>query len=314
MTFLLATEGPLLEHVPSTHIAAKLALPLGILVFCGSVYLLLWSIYGAKKGALIYGTAFFGFTMLLGVYWWFGAPGTPVATGLQNFPGQAPDHYQPKWFGFEAGSERASFFPLTREGFEAFQTPAEYLGKAGVPPEQLDEDPMFRALVGDLEQAANVMLAQFLPTNELGAPLLGANRRQRIEQEIQRQGGTPPGKTRASPFLTARVATDEQGEPLIRVADDAGHRVAAAKLELVANFVNADPDLPPDPVQMVVEERTWFAFKDPGALWFPSAVWTVVSAVLFAGCLWGLDRIEQREKREREAAETPADADEPLKV
>jgi hypothetical protein len=74
--------------IPPDHLASRLAIPLGLLFFGGSVYLLLWSNYGAKKGAAIYGTAFFGFTLILGVFWWFGAPGTPQNLGVTFLPHQ----------------------------------------------------------------------------------------------------------------------------------------------------------------------------------------------------------------------------------
>jgi hypothetical protein len=86
-------------------------------------------------------------------------------------------------------------------------------------------------------------------------------------------------------------------------------------LQLLANTVKADPDVAPERETVVVEERTWNAFKDPGALWFPSAVWTIVSLVLFALSLFGLDRMEQREKALAAAAaeaEQPGDAREPV--
>ncbi|MBW3664842.1 MAG: hypothetical protein KY469_17215 [Actinobacteria bacterium] len=313
---ILATEGPLLEHVPADHIAAKLAIPLAILFFCGSVYVLLWAIYGAKKGALVYLTAFFGFTFLLGVYWWFGAPGTPVATGLVNFPGQPGDNYQGQWFPFEPGSERAEFFPISNEGLDSFQTVAEYVGQGGTPIGELEGDPNFSFISGDLSQGLNTMLAQFLPTDEQGTALIGPERRARIEEAFAEQAGElPDDRERASPFLTAQVATDDDGRALVRLTDSNGHRVAAARLQLLANTVNADENVAPERETFVVEERTWYAFKDPGALWFPSAVWTVVSLVLFALSLFGLDRMEQREKAVAAAAaeaEQPGEAREPV--
>ena len=107
--FLLAVESGVAGISPD-HIAADLAVPIAIVIFGGAMFALLWSNYGAKKGGLILGIGMFGFMGFIGVFWWFGAPGTPVATGLVNFPGQAADEYQPKWFPFEAGSERAEFF------------------------------------------------------------------------------------------------------------------------------------------------------------------------------------------------------------
>ena len=47
----------------------------------GSVYMLLASNFGALKGYLIAGTAFFGFLMMLSAVWLFGIPGTTPLTG-----------------------------------------------------------------------------------------------------------------------------------------------------------------------------------------------------------------------------------------
>ena len=109
------------EAVPATHPAARLAVPLGFLFFSGSVYLLLWSNYGAKKAGAIYGTAFFGFCTLLGIFWWLGAPGTPQNVGLQNLPGQAPNHYAARWFAFEPESDRSEFFGVADGSLDAFE-------------------------------------------------------------------------------------------------------------------------------------------------------------------------------------------------
>jgi hypothetical protein len=47
----------------------------------GSVYMLLASNFGALKGYLIAGTAFFGFLVMLSAVWLFGIPGTTPLTG-----------------------------------------------------------------------------------------------------------------------------------------------------------------------------------------------------------------------------------------
>jgi hypothetical protein len=287
---LLAAEA---EGVPPEHIAAKLAVPLGVLFFCGAVYLLLWSNFGAKKGALIYGTALFGFTTMLGVFWWFGAPGTPVATGLQNFPGQAPDAYQGAWYAFEPGSPRAQFFPSTND-LGSFQTVEEYVGTSDT------EAPGYAYIAGDLDQAVGRMLNQWLPTDEQGGLRIGAERRTALNEAA---GAPEEGEERASPFYTA----EQDG---IFLNDDGGTRVAGMRIITYANFVDSETGVltRSEPV----EEGTWFAFKDPGALWFPSAVWTGVSFVLFLVFLWALDAMEMREKRRRTEVEEAEDLAVPI--
>ena len=91
---------------------------------------------------------------------------------------------------------------------------------------------------------------------------------------------------------------------------DEGQRLAAAKLEVVAEFRNADGSTAGTAVVATTE---WFAFKDPGAIWLPSAVWTGISFLLFGLCLALLDRIEQREKREEVEVEEAMDVQVPIK-
>lgn len=290
-TFLLLAAET--HFVPPDHIAAKLAVPLGIVIFCGSVFLLLWSNYGAKKAAAIYSTALFGFCFVLGVFWWFGAPGTPVATGLQNFPGQAPDAYQGKWYAFEAGSPRAEFFP-SANNFDDFQTIDEYAGTDDL------TAPRRAFLSGDAEQGVGKMLAQWLPTDTEGGLRIGANRRQALQEAA---GSPEPGETRADPFYVAEVEE-------VRLTDDGGVRLAAARIVTRAVFVDGETgQVTRTPV---VEEGVWFAFKDPGALWFPSAVWTVIALVLFVLSLFWLDRLEQREKHRRMVVEEAEDLATPV--
>ncbi|MBW3657351.1 MAG: hypothetical protein KY457_01855 [Actinobacteria bacterium] len=294
LVYLLAAEA---GHVSPDHIAAKIAVPLGVVIFMGSVYLLLWSNYGAKKGALIYSVALFGFCFVLGIFWWFGAPGTPVATGLQNFPGQEPDAYLGKWYAFEPGSPRAEFFDAVNNESE-FETVAEYVGMEDVSDEALESDPMASFLRGDLDQATSRMLAQFLPVDEFGTTLLGAERRAAALEEA---GEPEPGERRADDFFTADLTPDTERQ----LTQSNGHTVAMSSLTLFANFVNEETGVVTRTVP--VETQTWFAFKDPGALWFPSAVWTAISLVLFLLSLYALDAMEQREKRIVGAVQEPED-------
>ena len=61
------------------------------------------------------------------------------------------------------------------------------------------------------------------------------------------------------------------------------------------------------------EPAVWFAFYDPGANLFPSALWTIVSLIGFALSLWWLDSLEQREKRfARVVIEQPEDLAVPI--
>lgn len=297
MTALLTAQGfHLATEIPADHVAAQVALPLGILFFCGSLYVLIWSIYGAKKGALIFGTALFAVASMIGVFWWFGAPGSPPGQGLRYFPGQDAEQYIARWYPMEPGSERADYFDSTND-LEMLETPEEYLGMEDMPAEERQERPAFRELVGDLDTAVSRMVDAYLPLSDGGTPLIGADRRQEM---IEAAGEPPEGLERDTPFLTARALDhpEDPMRPFARVGTERGLRVVGAPLEVVANFTGFDPDTDePLREEVVVEEAVWFVFQDPGALWFPSAVWTMIALVLFGACLFGLDLTERREKR-----------------
>ena len=295
---ILATEG----GVPADHIAAKLAVPLGIVIFCGSVYALLWSNYGAKKGALVYSTAFFGFCMMLGVFWWFGAPGTPIATGLQNFPGQAPDAYMAEWFPFEPDAPRAQYFPST-DDLSNFETVEASLDLENASDETVESNPAFGALRGSVTQAAGLMQELVLRVED-GESQLGGERRAAYLEEAQAGlestvGADAEAYERADPFFTTAMEDEE-----ILVNVDNGVQLAGGNVQVFANYVPGE-DVEGEPVSVLVDTQTMFAFQQGSNLWFPSAVWTLVSLVLFVLSLFALDRIEQREKKALEEIDEP---------
>lgn len=90
--------------VPGDAPSARLAVPIGILVFYGSIYLLLRSNLGTRRGYLVLATSFFGFMIIMSSFWTFGAPGTPQAVGPTYLPTQPSDAYQPTWTPFAGDS------------------------------------------------------------------------------------------------------------------------------------------------------------------------------------------------------------------
>jgi hypothetical protein len=293
------------QAIPPDHLASRLAVPLGLLFFSGSVFLLLWSNYGAKKGAAIYGTAFFGFGLILGVFWWFGAPGTPQNLGVTFLPNQETNHYAPRWHAFEPGSERAGFFPVTEQP-DQFQGVAEFTGNEGLSEEELEEDPAASELMGDLDGAVDQMEGQFLPVDENDVALIGANRRAALEEDVAAQE-PEEAESRGSPFFTAEPVDD----PQVTEDPESGARVARVEFQVFANFMDAD-EVPLDPIP-VGEPGEWFAFYDPGGEWVPSALWTVISLIGFLLSLFWLDALEMRDKRRlAEEIEEPEDLAVPI--
>lgn len=313
--FLLAAESGVAGLSPD-HIAADLAVPIATLIFGGAMFALLWSNFGARKGALVLGVATFGFMGFMGVFWWFGAPGTPIATGLQNFPGQAADAYQPQWYPFEGGSERSTFFDaddtfaVSDDGeitLGEFQGLVEFVGTTDT------ADPMYASISGDLEGVAGLMLDQYFPRNDFGGLNIGAGFRTELQDataEVDVSQLENAGEEPTFFAYTARLAQDADGNSQVFITEDQGQRMAAAKLEVVAEFRNADGTTAGT---AVVASTAWFGFKDPGAIWLPSAVWTILSFLLFGLCLALLDRIEQREKEEEVEVEEAMDVQVPIK-
>jgi hypothetical protein len=149
------------------------------------------------------------------------------------------------------------------------------------------------------------MQEQFLPLDEFGVARIGVSRRTAFEDEVARS--QPAGTRRGTPFYTAQLA-----EP-VRLFDDpsTGLLLASATFQAVANFTDAEGT--PAGTIPVGEPQVWFAFYDPGANWFPSALWTIISLVGFALSLAWLDRLEQREKRlARIVIEQPEDLAVPI--
>ncbi len=277
------------EAIPSDHPVAILAIPLGLLFLSGSIYILLWSNYGAKKAVGIYGIAFFGFALFLGVFWLFGGPGIPANKGINHLPGQATDHYAPQWFAFEEGSPRAGFFPDGTD-VDRFQPIDEHLGLGDLDEQELESEPAYGQLAGSVGRASSEMQDQFLPLDDNNVAQIGVGRRQAFEEDAAAAQPAEAGG-RAQPFYSSMA----EGDTLVYEHPETGVLLAAQEFQAYATFTDADA-VPLDPVP-VGEPTYWFAFYDPGAEWVPAAIWTGVAFFFFALSLFWLDRLEMREKR-----------------
>ncbi len=63
------------------NIEGTLVVVMAVVLFCGSVYLLLAAIFGPRMGYLVAATGLFAFMIILSAIWAFGAPGTPKFLG-----------------------------------------------------------------------------------------------------------------------------------------------------------------------------------------------------------------------------------------
>jgi hypothetical protein len=71
-----------------------------LLLFAGSVFMLLAAVFGPRMGYLVAATGFFAFMLILSALWAFGAPGTPRYLG--------PKGELPHWEVAGAGTDLAS--------------------------------------------------------------------------------------------------------------------------------------------------------------------------------------------------------------
>ena len=175
------------EFVPPTDWRAIISVPVGILVFLGGIFVLLRSNLGTRRAYLVEATAFFGFMVIMSLFWTFGAPGTPQATGPTNLPGTQPNAYLPTWTAFAGDSlvaedPRFDLVAEYPEGFgdvpEEFQQEAE-TGAADIQTFFASEEG--GGNLGDLDtiegiqyaQATNgypVIAVEYQPVNETGEP------------------------------------------------------------------------------------------------------------------------------------------------
>ncbi len=119
----------------------------------GSVYMLLASNFGALRGYLIAGTAFFGFLVMLSAVWLFGIPGTTPLTG--------PKGPQPTFVPFTIDDPQASTYDSVRDfqggAGNGWQAAPEGEVEEGTPEATLkaDLDVARQAAVSDLIEETN---------------------------------------------------------------------------------------------------------------------------------------------------------------
>jgi hypothetical protein len=78
-----------------------------LILFVGSIYVLLAAVFGLRMGYLVLAVSFFAWMIIMSALWTFGAPGTPKNLG--------PRGYEPHWRVFAAsiGATTPSKYPQT---------------------------------------------------------------------------------------------------------------------------------------------------------------------------------------------------------
>ena len=145
------------EAVPPSSPLAQLSVPLALIAFMGTTFLLLRSNLGTKRGYLVLATSLFGFLMLFSLFWTYGAPGTPQATGPTHMPGQPSDELQPRWIPFAQDSRLAERADLSvaRQFPEGF-TMGDVSEEGEIQFDDLDE-----ATTGNIEGGVDDMASFF---------------------------------------------------------------------------------------------------------------------------------------------------------
>jgi hypothetical protein len=118
---------------------------MGIVLFVGSVYLLLAAVFGPRMGYLVMATALFGWMMILSSLWAFGfwSQGTDTPTNL------GPRGPEPHWAAFGAGVQVAS---------DDYAVVTKYPGSPWVEPSGPDDDRT--ASIGTVTTAVQDFMAE----------------------------------------------------------------------------------------------------------------------------------------------------------
>lgn len=290
--YLLAVES---HGIPGSDWRAKIAVPLGLVIFVGGVYMLVRANLGTRRGYLVMATSLWGFMVIYALFWTFGAPGTPPATGPQNLPGQQLDAYEDTWRPFAGDSLTADDpdYQVVKGYPEGFSESPDVAGRT-------------EEFVTEAETGADEILTFF---STQAGPLTDPPLEPTWMVATDTEGDEQPepgaaiqyaqaGNNRpiiAVPFApTYQVASRQPAdadEPVLTVdgappADD-GSNVAPPGTEIGEIVPEAEP-------------LVFFAYFDAGSPLFPSLVMLGIVSLLFALHALLLFRDENRERRERE--------------
>ncbi|MGH8906765.1 MAG: hypothetical protein ACRD0K_09670 [Egibacteraceae bacterium] len=276
--------------VPEGHIApsdprSKLAVPVGILVFVGGVYLLLRSNLGTRRGYLVLGVSLWGFTTVFASMWAFGAPGTLPGGGPLNLPGQQIDEYEPQWKAFAADSAIAADprYDIVADYPQGFgPVPADFQDRAALGSNEVRN---FFSGFGDASPYTNIVGPTWAALTD------------RIGYAVS--DGDPAFPILAVPYVpTYQLAPVEGGAQPLLTVDGAPPAADGGNVAPAGSRVG-DPVAGAAPVLL-------FGYFDRGSPLFPSYVVFGVILGLFVLHVALLAHDEKRERRERDTPATPA--------
>lgn len=238
-----------------------------IVIFIGTLYYLLTTIFGWRRAYYVIMVSLFGFMIILSLVWLVGIPGTG--------PGFGPRGREPVWIAFHPVSEFASDFKQEIAQFPSgWDEPGQkYFGNPD------------KAKTGAIDSGGEIDTIKGI----IRPALAGLMQRQKL-------GSAEPAdynfRRRVSAADEAKLTAAEKAIPVaeIRFKDAGGGRL------LFGVTIPATAKHP---------ELTAFALRDKGTVFLPPLYFLVSSIVLFALHLWLLARDEIRQRaREAETATT----------
>jgi hypothetical protein len=266
------------------HGAAAVALVVtGVIIFIGTIYVLLVAIYGWWQGYLVTMISLMAFSIILAMVWLVGIPGT--------IPGTGPRGTEPTWVMFLADSEQGLEFSDDIKAFPAGAQPAAGWRK----PDGTEQYPGEISPDGELENIKRVL-----------QPALAGYFQQ------QKTGSSDPTDYNfvSSSIDPAKLTPEEKALPKARIffkPNGDVKKINAETKEVIERFDVPDAshqllvgiDLPRvvDKDGKVVHPAIRvFGYRNKGQVFMASAQWLGASVILFALHLWWLARFEKKQK------------------
>jgi len=265
--------------------AAAVALVIvGIIIFIGTVYILLVAIYGWLQAYLVTMVSLMIFSIILAAVWLFGVPGTP--------PGTGPRGTEPYWVVFLPDSEQGLEFKEEIETFPADRSVA-------VPEAGPVGDTEWRIALPDEQYPGAINVDGEIDTIKvvLQPALAGYFQQQGTgsgkpsDYSFRLEGRAPSLEEEALPvarllfYPNGDVAKVDPGTQAVletdRIGDPASRLLAGIDIPATENH----------PAIRV------FAYRNKGQVFMASAQWMVVSVILFVVHLLWLASYENKQKR-----------------
>lgn len=238
-------------------------------IFMGTIYFLLTTIFGWRRAFHISMVSLMGFMIILSLVWLVGAPGT--------VPGTGPRGREPTWVPFLADSEFGADF---RDAIADFPDGWDAPGKRYFGNNDAEN-------TGAIDASGEIDTIKGL----LQPALAGYGQQQGFpsEKPVDYDFRIP-----LSPEAEAKLTAEEKAIPVavVRFKDVGGGELLVGVR--VPGVAGKHPEI------------TAFAFRDKGAIFLPSLYFLVASIFLFSLHLWLLARDEIKQRaRDAETATTP---------